>query len=565
MPPLTQDDARKLIARRHPEWEECQRRWRFLQDSLEGGDRYRYADYSFDPTTPGPQPSPTISPFGDIDESTGIQRQIRYGRVTQRNLIPHLSEMSEDGWLGYTQRLARTPVPRHLARVVGRHLSRIYAHEVSRAGPGPVAEWWEDVDGRGTAIDDWMVDTLAPLLLTLGQIDVIMDQPPAPEGVPVESVADARRAGLDRVIASVVLPENMVWWRLDDAGRHYAECLVLERKPGDDGVCYRHWTAEESTLYDGRGKALETVPHPYGRPPVVRLFDRRSPRCTHVGVSRYDSIAELQKCIYNRRAEAEMRAVMQSSPLLSGPEDYLGSANGGEDRIPIGPGRALPKKRSTTGGSISYEGWEFVNPPTNTGDNDRADVQYYSDEVDRDAALTKPAGSTTGSTVAQSGISKSFDNQEGNDFLSALAGKLQQAEEALADLFTLVQSNGANAESGVKILYPREFDLHSPEELAKAIEDVQALAASAGALPETEYEMIRRFVRGMLPGLEDSTLNRIDKEIRQLVEDRKKEMDENREAGRMAMLTGVASGQEDATMNQRGTTTIQESPDGTET
>src|SRR5947209_12815829 len=46
MPPSSQ--ALELIGRRHPEWREHQLRWRWLLDSLEGGERYRQAVYGYD-------------------------------------------------------------------------------------------------------------------------------------------------------------------------------------------------------------------------------------------------------------------------------------------------------------------------------------------------------------------------------------------------------------------------------------------------------------------------------------------------------------------------------------
>src|SRR5205823_303956 len=82
----------------------------------------------------------------------------------------------------YELRRARTPVPTFVAEAVQTHLARIYAREVTRLGPEPLTAWWADVDGCGTPIDHWMGETIAPLLLTLGQIDLCMDHPPAPEG-----------------------------------------------------------------------------------------------------------------------------------------------------------------------------------------------------------------------------------------------------------------------------------------------------------------------------------------------------------------------------------------------
>src|SRR5579864_7179277 len=45
---MADTSPKELITRRHDEWVEHYARWRFLQDSLEGGDRYRYAVYGID-------------------------------------------------------------------------------------------------------------------------------------------------------------------------------------------------------------------------------------------------------------------------------------------------------------------------------------------------------------------------------------------------------------------------------------------------------------------------------------------------------------------------------------
>ena len=147
---------------------------------------------------------------------------------------PAVSASDDD----YELRRARTPVPTFVAESVETHLSRIYAREVKRVGPPRLMGWWADVDGCGTTVDQWMSETVAPLLLVLGQLDLYMDHPPAPDGEPIETKADLQRLGLDRCVASYILPENMLWWRLDPSGQRYLECLVLEhheeRRRADD-------------------------------------------------------------------------------------------------------------------------------------------------------------------------------------------------------------------------------------------------------------------------------------------------------------------------------------------
>ena len=174
----------------------------------------------------------------------------------------------------YELRRSRTPVPEFVAEAVEIHLGKVYAQEVARDGPADLVKWWEDVDGRGTPIDDWMRETVAPLLLVLGCLDICLDHPKAPPGVKLVTRADELAAGIDRCVASYILPVNMVWWRTDAAGR-YIECLVREyQDPADridmdskgnaidiedagqvgsewrkNYVRYRLWRSDESILY----------------------------------------------------------------------------------------------------------------------------------------------------------------------------------------------------------------------------------------------------------------------------------------------------------------------------
>ena len=95
----------------------------------------------------------------------------------------------------YELRRARTPVPEFVAEAVEIHLAKVYDQEVARDGPADLIAWWKDVDGCGTPIDDYMRETIAPLLLVLGCIDVCLDHPQAPPG---ETCQDPRRRASTR-------------------------------------------------------------------------------------------------------------------------------------------------------------------------------------------------------------------------------------------------------------------------------------------------------------------------------------------------------------------------------
>lgn len=549
--------GKDIVARRHPEWHEGQIRWRWLLDSYEGGNRYRNATYGPDrkglPARnlirhkreyPDPQQFPQayqgyVGFMGSVNATTA---DVGYGPYAGSIGADPAATAADDN---YELRRSRTPVPAFVAEAVECHLSKIYEQEVRRdseRNPEALVEWWEDVDGRGTPVDDWMSDTIAPLLVVLGFLDIIFDHPMAPEGVPIETQADVISNGLNRCVAGYILPENMVWWRLDQAGR-YLECLVREyvdpanRVDVDDNgrminpeldtksainwrrdYCrFRHWTPEESVLYSNDGRELDRTPHPFGRVPIVRVFDRRKHRTPHVGKSRYEDIAEYQREYYNRDSELILSDTLQASPLLSGPEDFCTA----DSEVATGPDFILPKKKSANGDN--YEGWEYVSPPKDPAESIRKNKADLLELKDRAAALTKPAGAvgTAKGTVGQSGISKVMDATSGNKLLAQMAKNLARAEREIGQYALLVLAEG-NPDpvdiAKVEIVYPSKFDLFDVKELGDGIVELQGIAAAVGRLPQAEALLLQSYVRRLLLGLDDPEYERLDAEIEAMVE-----------------------------------------------
>ena len=165
----------------------------------------------------------------------------------------------------YELRRARTPVPTFVAESVDTHLSRIYAREVKRVGPDALMAWWADVDGCGTTIDQWMTETVAPLLLTLGQLDLCIRSPagagrrghrdprPTPNGS--GSTAASPRTSCPRTCSgggstrpATATPSA---WSASSTRRRRAGRTLSD-----------HWTDDESTLYDAEGTVLSSHPSP---------------------------------------------------------------------------------------------------------------------------------------------------------------------------------------------------------------------------------------------------------------------------------------------------------------
>ena len=331
-----------------------------------------------------------------------------------------------------------------------------------------------------------MRETVAPLLLVLGCLDVCLDHPKAPPGATIVTRADELRLGLDKCVASYILPQNMVWWRTDPAGR-YVECLVREyanpsdridydahghaidpADPGDLGetwrrnyVRYRLWNASESILFSFEGtEIIQRVPHPYGRVPIVRLMDLKKHRTPNIGKSRYEAIAEYQREYYNRDSELILSDTLQAHPYLSGAEDFCKADN----TLSVGPGYVLPMKKNVENGT--YQGWEFVSPSKDPADSLRKNKADLIDMKDRRAFLIKPAGSSGqgGDSTSQSGISKQLDAQNGHKQLTAIA--IAGQERAVLGRICVDRAAGADItpeeREQIKVLYPRDSSSSPP-------------------------------------------------------------------------------------------------------
>lgn len=513
-PSITLPDGRK-IEHPHPEWAEHHLRWRWLLDSQEGGEAYRQADYGYDPV------------------GYPVRNLVRHKREYPTNsdgsiIAPGGSDQAALAVTGeYELRRARTPVPTFVEEAIESHLSKIFNQEISRKGNPALDEWWTDVDGMGQSADQWMADEVGPLLMALGQIDVLFDRPAAPEGEEIKTRADELRLGLDRCVATIVLPENVIWWRLGRDQR-YREALIREADEYGK-VQYRYWDSKGWTLYDDAGAEAARSEHGYGVVPLVRVFDRRRPRCRNVGKPRYEALAEIQREYYNRDSELILSDTTQAHPLMQGPDDYVKP----DGEVTIGPNWVLPKKKTVGGTTTSYEGWDVVQFPKDGAESIRQNKGDLRDAADRAAFLTKPAGAagTSAGTVGQSGLSKRLDQDSGNQLLGKIAATLEHAEQVFAEFALIVLGVKADRES-IKVAYPREFDLWTADELMAALQGFELVLTQVGAAPETEGRLLKKAVRLLLPGLEDDDYAELDDELDELLERRSKD----KEAAREAML-----------------------------
>lgn len=545
-------ETEELVKQRHVDWEQHQLDWRRFQDSFEGGARYRNAVYG--PTRDG---MPVRNLFRHPREYPDPQKYSNNqlgmtGYGNGGNTGSDSMNLGQSGpWPGmvgadagatanddaYESRRAKTPCPSFTREVISIWLGKVYDQEITRDGPADIKAFWKDVDGCGTPMDDYMRETIAPLLIACGTLDVVLDRPRVPPGEePPKTKADETRLGLNRCVASYILPENTVWWRDDNAGR-FRECLIREyvdaadRTPYDgegdpldesdegradswrgDNIRWRHWTTYGSTLYsyDGKDVAEDPIDHQYGRVPIARLKDQKKLRTQMIGQCRVEPIIDLERNYYNVNSELTISNSLQAHPILQGPEDYCKADN----TLSIGATFLLPKKKNPESGE--YEGFDYVSPPSDPATSLRQSLIDIRDSVDRLAGLTKPAGSTgtTGATVSQSGISKQLDAVEGTKILTDICRSLAKAERIIAEYAYMVLHNGElPEEDAIKVSYPTRFDLKSSTDILNDWMLLQQCISAAGNLPNLETQLGQAAYKQILVGFDDEAYAALDKEM----------------------------------------------------
>lgn len=513
----------RIIDRIHHEYSAYADLWRRQLASLEGGAAYREA------TFPDPH-------YGLVNNLVRHKREYPIPhRPTQPVLEypqpqPNQAGGPEDD---FELRRLRTPPPQLMEQAIARHVGTIYSEEIKRAGPAPYEAWAGDVDGKGTTLDDWMRESVAPVFFALGQVDILVDRPTAPAGSPIESLADVRRLRLDRARAAIVLPTNLLWWRLaeDGAEGHYEEALVREFFDDDEGrqaVRYWHWTRDGVTLYDCDGEEVDSRAHGYGRVPILRAFVRRRLTALNVGRSPYEAVLDLEREYYNVDSEQVLSNAMQSHPTLQGPPD----AFTGDGEVMVGAGWTLKKQISGQNGT-SID-WSYVDPPKGAFEALQTSKADLRDRIDALTCQSKPAGSAAGggsggATVSQSGISKALDQDTGNRLLCSLARSLAKLEAAIGELALAVL--GDRSGNPVRVEYPQGFNLFTADDLAAQGSQLQLFAEQAGALPEVEAAWLKQWTRKALPGRDDDVYRLFDSEIDSFIGTRSADYQARRESG----------------------------------
>jgi hypothetical protein len=184
--------------------------------------------------------------------------------------------------------------------------------QATDAPPTPLEDWWENVDGAGTHLDDFMAAAW-DIAGTFGHVHLYLDLPtktPADEGS-VETAADQVMPFL-----RVYTPLDAWDWMVDDLGAltaiKFAE--IAPRQSLDTAwrpeVRVRMVDETSWRLYDQKGALVQQGEHQMGRLPVVTLFAKRRPMHPQIGASvlgdpklyvdLYNLVSEIRELLRNQ-------------------------------------------------------------------------------------------------------------------------------------------------------------------------------------------------------------------------------------------------------------------------
>lgn len=520
MPAKPKEEALKLINSRHPEYARTLEQSRWLLDTLAADAGYRDGTYGLDRyglprrnLVRLPQELPLRDANGVAVVSGTPRGSPFYNELNQSETQSASEEM-------YEVRRDRTPVPQFLPRFLENIMGKIYKRQITRSGPAEMIAWTENVDGRRTSLDEWMRDTVAPILCALGMIDVGYDHPVIDPDHPDLYGAPADPGGC---VVRVILPEHMLWWIKDKTGFFYLECLVREfvydTSSNKYVWQYRHWTSEDWVLYSSDGEVRGMGFHTYRIAPFVRLFDKKNIRYDDVGRSRFWGVADKSRAYYNEESELILNDTYNNCPLLQGPPDD----DNKDDGIAIGRNLMLKMVEDRNG---NLHGYEYVEMSSQTNTYMMERLNMIQSMMESEAGLTRSAGATgrKGETAGaqQSGLSKAYDQSEGADYLASISKMLATNDWAIMFFALIVLSDGGLSESdinSISAVYPTRFNLLTFDQIAVISAAIQEFKLGpVGQVPSGDKQTLMLMYKELHPDLDAKTMRAIEDEIGEYVD-----------------------------------------------
>jgi hypothetical protein len=499
--PVTQATFRSsqqaLAWQTHPRYDEWASTWRLLGECLEGDG-------------------------GFLDGSNLIPhpRELNYGRYADGSVNTGVV-LGEKEKFRRRKQIAR--YDNFAAAVVETFVDYQYAKPIVREireRPGlrhPIEDWWDDVDGAGTSMSDWMKATQV-LVNTYGHAWIVLDRERADDLGGVRP-RPRSRAEEGRLVLRRYLPLDTFDWTAPTPTRvtsiKFVEAIertsvfepvrptplhedeALDRWP----VRFRIWTPDTWVVLDANGDTTETGEHAFGEPPVVCFYARRRPRVPFVGRSILGD-GRLFRDHFN--VLSELRELMRAHTfsLLNiqlGPTEDVGAA-----RALMGDHLGTDSILFTRGGA------QWLAPPGGPVDQYMTELANIERKIYRLVGIPWE-GDTYIPEAAESRRLKALDL---NRLLAGHADAAELVEYALARLWFIATYGRAAglaryADSGLVIKYPDDF--HTADLIATIDTARSALSLDLG--PTAATQIRRRAISVILPDLSPDMREQVEQEL----------------------------------------------------
>ena len=349
----------------------------------------------------------------------------------------------------------------------------------------PLQQWWENVDGLGTHIDDFLQHAW-DMAGTFGHLVLYVDTP----------AGDAPTAADQRApFIRVYTPLDVLDWLVDDLGQvtaiKFAEAVPrdsLEIAAKTETRVRVVTTTGWQVFTDTSKTPVSEGEHQMGVLPVVYLYAQRRPMEPHVGMSVLGD-PKLFLDLYNLTSEVRELLRNQTFGILN---------------IPLGSGdtaMSVEQAQQIAGGAKGTDNALFSGLAAGFISPDPGNVAAYHNEITRRLRTIYRLASLSweaDSKDAEAEGSLKLKREDMHQRLSGYADELEKADYALTDLFYRA-TQGAEAgptrkeKDTVQIKYPDTFDMTPFDEVIAQAEAALSLGLPAAFLKELRKRLYKKF------------------------------------------------------------------------
>lgn len=497
------DDLLKQLRATRADYDDESEHHRFLLDTLCGTGGYK--------GRVGPAPISILGWAADAYSNlTTAQLLSAEQRSTRRSW---LNQFAREDDAKFNARIDVSHYVNYTAPILETLLAYLGKEEMNRDKvPPAVLDWMENVDGHGQSWDLLMHEVVRPRAAGLGWCPVLFDRPQVSEGE--GEISQARAKELDLTPRAIPLyPINVLDWEVDASGEITAvKIRVCYKKratllePAVTEEVYSLWYADRCERYVVTIRPNEhqpsvgpllTIPHDYGRVPLVIFRAKPATEDKVRGASIVGDVANANRRIFNLDSELDDFLRNSCFPILGVPVADQATSNVGEIIAGNGSAMGIPHD--------SRHGLHYVAPPASVSEAIEKRREVLVREVYRAARVefAKPSGVTT------SGIARAYEFEQTNRRLGEIAQSFARGEE---EGLTLAAQLLGVSDTGLTVTSPADF---SVEDLTSDIANITgAIELGIGATAETELK--RRLVRRMLPNTPSETSEAIEAELTEI-------------------------------------------------